>query len=182
MPLVLTLPELIKNKITYGIAIGFAIISFNFLIDKTPKIGSQCPDFSGKLYNNRDFNIKQLKGSYTLIQFWASWDLPSLTNNLDLTTTYLKYKDNKFIDGKKFNIVSISIDQKQETYHVVMAREVYPWPYFICDFNGWKSSLIDSFHVELIPTNFLLNPNGEIIAKNLYKDDLETELKKYLNK
>jgi len=173
---------LIKHRFTYFILLGFAFISFNFLIDNEPKIGNQCPDFSGKLYNNRDFNIKQLKGSYTLIQFWASWDLPSLTNNLDLTTTYLKHKDNKFIDGKKFNIVSISIDQKQETYHVVMARETYPWPYFICDFNGWKSSLIDSFHVELIPTNFLLNPKGEIIAKNLYKDDLETELKRYLNK
>lgn len=182
MPLALTLPELIKKGITYGIILGFAIISFNFLIDKEPKIGSQCPNFSSKLYNNKDFNISQLKGSYTLIQFWASWDFPSLTNNLDLTSTYLKFKDMKFIDGKKFNIVSISIDQKPETYQVVMAREMYPWPYFICDFNGWKSSLIDSFHVELIPTNYLLNPKGEIIAKNLYKDHLEIELKKYLNK
>jgi len=182
MPLVLILLALIKHRFTYFILLGFAFISFNFLIDNEPKIGNQCPDFSGKLYNNKDFNIKQLKGSYTLIQFWASWDLPSLTNNLDLTTTYLKYKDNKFIDGKKFSIVSISIDQKQETYHIVMAREAYPWPYFICDFNGWKSTLIDSFHVELIPTNFLLNPKGEIIAKNLFKDDLETELKRYLNK
>lgn len=182
MPLALILPALIKHRITYFILVCFAFISFNFLIDNEPKIGNQCPDFSGKLYNGKDFKISNLKGSYTLVQFWASWDLPSLTNNVDLTTAYLKYKDTKFIDGKKFNIVSISIDQKPETYHVVMAREVYPWPYFICDFNGWKSSLIDSFHVELIPTNYLLNPKGQIIAKNLYNDNLEIELQKYLNK
>jgi hypothetical protein len=182
MPLALILHALIKQRISYFIILGFAFISFNFLIDNEPKIGNQCPDFSGKLYDGKDFKISSLKGSYTLIQFWASWDLPSLTNNMDLTATYLKYKDTKFIDGKKFNIVSISIDQKSETYHVVIKREAYPWPYFICDFKGWKSSLIDSFHVELIPTNYLLNPKGVIIAKNLYNNNLETELKKYLNK
>jgi peroxiredoxin len=179
MPLVLILLVLINKRIKYGFIISMALL-FGFLADnKELAIGSQAPDFSVKLYNNKDFKLSSLKGSYTLVQFWASWDLPSLKSHAKLIKTYNQFKDFKFIDGKKFNIVAISIDQKAETYKTAIARENLPDNYLICDFKGWNSPIIDTFKIEHIPANFLLDPKGIIIAKNIFNDEIEVELDKY---
>jgi peroxiredoxin len=183
MPLALILPALINRGIKYGFTLSLALLFCSFLVDnKELKIGSQAPDFSAKLYNNRDFKLSSLKGSYTLVQFWASWDLPSLKSHVKLVKTYNQFRDYKFVNGKKFNVVEISIDQKPETYKIAIARENVPWNYLICDFKGWDSPLIDTFNIENIPANFLLDPSGTIIAKNIFNDDLENELKKNTKK
>ncbi len=180
MPLAQILPALINRGIKYGFTLSLALLFSSFLVDnKELKTGSQAPDFSVKLYNNRDFKLSSLKGSYTLVQFWASWDLPSLKSHVKLVKTYNEFKDYKFVNGKKFNVVEISIDQKLETYKIAIARENFPWNYLICDFKGWDSPLIDSFKIENIPANFLLDPKGTIIAKNIFDDDVENELNKY---
>ena len=180
MPLAQILPALINRGIKYGFTLSLALLFCSFLVDnKELKIGSQAPDFSAKLYNNRDFKLSSLKGSYTLVQFWASWDLPSLKSHVKLVKTYNQFRDYKFVSGKKFNVVEISIDQKPETYKIAIARENVPWNYLICDFKGWDSPLIDSFKIENIPANFLLDPNGKIIAKNIFNDEVENELSKY---
>lgn len=180
MPLALILHALINRGIKYSFTLSLALLFCSFLVDnKELKIGSQAPDFSAKLYNNRDFKLSSLKGSYTLVQFWASWDLPSLKSHAKLIKTYNEFRDYKFIDGKKFNIVAISLDQKMETYNTAIARENLPRDYLICDFKGWESPLIDTFRIENIPANFLLDPKGTIIAKNIFNNDLENELNKY---
>ena len=86
------------------------------------------------------------------------------------------------MNGKKFNVVEISIDQKPETYKIAIARENVPWNYLICDFKGWDSPLIDTFNIENIPANFLLDPSGKIIAKNIFNDEVENELQKNTKK
>lgn len=183
MPLVLILLALTKHVIKYCIFLILFILNSSFISEETElKIGDKIPFFETKLINNKDFKITSLLGSYTLIQFWASWDLPSLKIQSELIKTYGKFKDTKFTDGKKFNVVSISIDQKEETLITTLKRELYPWQYHICDYNGWNSPLIDSFNIENIPTNFLINPKGVIIAKNLYYDNIETELSKYFKR
>jgi thiol-disulfide isomerase/thioredoxin len=145
MPLALTLPALINRGIKYGFTLSLALLFSSFLVDNNElKIGSQAPNFSAKLYNNKDFKLSSLKGSYTLVQFWASWDLPSLKSHAKLIKTYNEFRDYKFIDGKKFNIVAISLDQKMETYNTAIARENLPRDYLICDFKGWESPLIDT--------------------------------------
>jgi len=183
MPLVLILLALTKHLIKYCVFLLLFLFNSSFVMEETElKIGDKIPFFETKLINNKDFKISSLLGSYTLIQFWASWDLPSLKIQSELIKTYGKFKDIKFTDGKKFNVVSISIDQKEETFITTLKRELYPWQYHICDYNGWNSPLIDSFNIENIPSNFLINPKGVIIAKNLFYEDLDKDLVKYLNK
>jgi peroxiredoxin len=183
MPLAQILPALTNRIVKYSFLVSLAFVCCSFLTDnKELSIGSQAPDFSAKLYNGKDFKLSSLRGSYTLVQFWASWDLPSLKLHNSFIKTYQKYKDAKFSNGKKFNIVMVSIDQKPETYQIAIARENLPWPYLVCDFDGWGSKIINTYQVENIPCNFLINPNGVIVSKNLFDDNLELELKKYLNK
>lgn len=167
----------------YFIALCLLIGLSSFLSQKNElKIGDSAPEIDAVLHNKTAFKLSSLKGSYILLHFWASWDLPSLKQHNSFIKTYQKYKDAKFANGKKFNIVMVSIDQKPETYNTAIARENLPWPYLICDYDGWGSKIIKTYKVENIPCNYLINPNGMIISQNIFDENLELELKKYLNK
>ncbi|MES2653995.1 MAG: TlpA disulfide reductase family protein [Bacteroidota bacterium] len=173
---------LIRNWFIYGFISCFCFINCSFQVAPTPSlaIGSAAPDFTTKLDNNKSFTLSSLKGSITLLEFWASWDIPSRKNHLELISIYNKYKDKKFAAAKKFHVVSISIDQKPEVYKVAIVREALPWSYHTCDFNGWYGTVVNLYKVEHIPNNFLLDAQGNIIAKNIFYGDVEVQLQKLL--
>jgi len=115
MPLAQILPALISRGIKYGFTLSLVLLFCGFLVDnKELSIGSQAPDFSAKLYNNRDFKLSSLKGSYTLVQFWASWDIPSLKSHLKLVKTYNQFRDYKFVNGKNSMWLKLALTKNQK--------------------------------------------------------------------
>lgn len=140
-------------------------------------IGDTLPNFSYQGQFSKSYNLNELKGSYVLVNFWATWNLESRGMQLDFIDIYAKYKDKRFKKGRKFYILSISLDEAFEVYNSALKKDNLPWKSHLCDFKGWSSPIIQQCGVQSIPFNYLLDPNGIVIAKNIKKDLLEDILR-----
>ncbi|OYU95034.1 MAG: hypothetical protein CFE21_12045 [Bacteroidetes bacterium B1(2017)] len=136
-------------------------------------IGDTLPNFSYQGQFAKPYSLKDLKGSYVLVHYWASWNEESRKMQQDFTEPFARYKDRKFKKGRKFYIVSISLDESPKIWDLSLKKDNLPWRSHVCDFMGWNSPIIQKSAIKTIPSNYLLDPNGRIIAKNIKKDELE---------
>ncbi len=103
---------------------------------------------------------------YYLVDFWASWCGPCRKEIPNLKKQYALYKD------KGFEIVSVSIDKKDEQWKKALKEEQFPWPNGV-DRNG----IADAYKVRAIPAIFLVDgATGKCIAENIRGEELATKL------
>ena len=140
-------------------------------------IGDSFPNFSYQGQFTKKYQLSELKGSYVLVQYWSSWNAESRAMQQDFIDVYARYRDRKFKKARKFYIVSISLDEELHTWEIALKKDNLPWKSHACDGLGWKSPLVSMVNLEQLPANFLLDPNGRIIAKNIKKDELDEILK-----
>ena len=144
---------LIKNKkdfLEYGLNI--------------PKI--QLPNEKGEI-----FNLSKLKGKWVLIEFWASWCFPCIKEFPNLKIVYNKFK------SKNFEIVGISIEEDKEKWLKSIRKNSLNW-INLNENKKLSGKVMKELNVNQIPTNFLINPNGKIILKNISPNDLYNFLTK----
>lgn len=143
------------------------------LLEKKPVLspGMKAPDFVMKTNDEQMLSLSELKGSYVLLQFWASWSKPSQDENPYLEAAYNNYKN------RKFTILQVSVDDNEQEWHRQI--EGLEWKH-VSDLNRWESPVVDLYEVERIPSNFLLDPGGVIIAKDVFGEEIEATLEKYL--
>ncbi len=122
--------------------------------------GTAAPDFSALTPEGTSFTLSSLKGKYILIDFWASWCAPCRQENPNVVTAYQQHK------SKNFAIVGVSLDSSKEKWTEAIAKDGLTWLH-VSELKGWGSAIARNYQVNSIPTNFLLDPNGNIIAKNL---------------
>jgi len=122
--------------------------------------------------DNRLFNTKSLDGKYKLIDFWASWCVPCRNENPNLKKQYSKYQK------KGFEIVSVSIDTDTLAWKQAIKEDQLPWKQVIA---RQKDPRISAYHIIQIPTSYLVDPKGKIIAINPRGEKLEKELAKIFN-
>ncbi|MNR34251.1 Thiol-disulfide oxidoreductase ResA [compost metagenome] len=120
-------------------------------------------------------SLSSFKGKYVLLDFWASWCGPCRAENPHVLKAYNKFKD------KNFDILAISLDEKKENWLKAVKDDAMPWTQ-VSDLLGWKNQAAGYYAITAIPQNFLIDPNGVIVAKNLRGDRLEKELAKFLEK
>lgn len=147
--------------------------------DKSFEIGDTLPDFSYHGAFQKPYHLNDLKGSYVMVHFWASWNAESRTLQREMAAPYIKYKDKKFKTGRKFYIISISLDETRKYCDLALKKDNLPWKSLVCDEKGWNSPIIGKCGAKTIPCNFLLNPYGIIVAKNINATDLERLLRAY---
>lgn len=128
------------------------------------------PDTAGKIVYLTDF-----KGKYVLVDFWASWCHPCRAENPRLLKAYNRFKD------KGFSIVGISIDQEKmrNAWLKAIKDDGMPWTQLI-DANADKNGAAALYGVKAIPSNFLINPEGKIVARNLRGEDIEKTIESIL--
>jgi peroxiredoxin len=136
---------------------------------KINPIGSVISEFTQTDTEGKAVSISSFRGRYVLVDFWASWCRPCRMENPNVVAAYNKYKD------KKFTVLGVSLDQAKEAWINAIKMDNLAWNH-VSDLKGWGNAVAAQFQVRSIPQNFLLDPQGRIIAKNLRGPVLEKKL------
>ena len=138
---------------------------------KVVEIGGIAPNFQAPNPDGEMLALNDLKGEYTLIDFWASWCKPCRIEHPNIINVYNKYHD------QGFNIVSVSLDQPNGRDRWIKAIEDdgLLWPQ-MSNLQFWQDPIARTYNVHAIPASFLLDKNGTIIAKNLRGPQLEAKI------
>jgi hypothetical protein len=116
------------------------------------------------------------ENKFTLVQFWASGNAICTEDNCYyFLPAYEKYKD------QGFEIYAISLDEDKDSWVSGIEENQLPWIH-VSDLKGMDSPICIECNITKVPTNFLLNQKGKIIARDLEAQDLERTLSKLLAK
>lgn len=140
-------------------------------------IGNKAPELIGENTQGETMKLSDTKGKLVLIDFWAAWCGPCRMENPTLVKAYNQYKDKEFNGGDGFTIFSVSLDRTKSAWEAAIKKDKLTWPYHISDLNYWNSKHAAIYGVRSIPSNFLIDENGVIVAKQLRGPALEAKLK-----
>ncbi len=135
--------------------------------------GTILPDFSQPDTSGVPVSLSSLRGNYVLVDFWASWCGPCRQENPNLVAAYNKYK------SKKFTVLGVSLDKAKPAWIDAIQMDGLTWTN-ISDLQGWSNAAAQQFQIFSIPQNFLIDPDGKVIGKNLRGAALERKLAKFL--
>ena len=151
------------------------IFSIFFNSQAQIKIGDNLPSFTLKNIINKDVSSETFQNKYYLIDFWASWCRPCRMENPNVVAAYQKFKD------KGFTVLGISMDSNKEAWLNAIKQDQLTWTQ-VSDLKGWSNEVGQLYGVGSIPQNFLIGPDGIIIAKELRGSALEQKLSELFNK
>lgn len=136
---------------------------------RSTSVGQIAPDFTLNDVNDKPVALSSFKGKITLIDFWASWCGPCRKENPNVVAAYNKFH------GKGFEILAVSLDDNKSNWQEAIRKDNLTWTQ-VSDLEGWESKVAQQYGVQSIPTNFLLDKEGKIIAKDLRGEALEQKL------
>lgn len=138
-------------------------------------IGKIAPDFSAPDTAGNTVALKDFRGKYVLIDFWASWCGPCRAENPHVVAAYEKYKN------KNFTILAISLDKAdgKDAWLKAIRQDKLAWTH-ISELRHWNSAIAKQYFVRGIPQNFLIGPDGKILASNLRGAKLAATLEQIL--
>jgi len=140
---------------------------------KAVAIGQIAPDFEAPTLIGGKMKLSDLRGKYVLLDFWASWCAPCRQENPNIVRIHNTYKN------KNFTVLGVSLDNTKADWEKAVKADNLAWNH-VSELMQWDSKIARDYQVESIPSSFLLDPQGKIIAKNLRGSDLEVFLKKTL--
>jgi thiol-disulfide isomerase/thioredoxin len=144
--------EAVKKYLALKKDIGVEGTAIDFLI----------PDLEGNMVQLNKFENK-----YILLDFWASWCAPCRKENKVLLKNYKKYKD------KGFEIIGVNLDKKRNDWEKAVEKDGIIWT----NASGNENDITITYNIQSLPKNYIIDPNGVIIAEDIVGDQLEAKLK-----
>ncbi len=143
-------------------------------------LGLRAPEIEMPNLEGEIMQLSSLRGKLVLIDFWASWCNPCRMENPHLVKVYDEYNDASFTKGEGFEIFSVSLDRNEEAWREAVVKDRLDWPYQLGNAEGARTQAAQDYNVQMIPSNFLLDQHGVIIATNLRGEALDEKLESLL--
>ena len=119
--------------------------------------------------------LSSLKGKVVLLDFWASWCGPCRVSNRGLAKIYSKYKN------AGFEIFGVSLDDNKAAWQKAVKNDKVKWLQ-VNEAGGWEAKTARKWGIIGIPTTYLIDKEGKLIAMDPGPEELEAALKKMLEK
>jgi thiol-disulfide isomerase/thioredoxin len=136
---------------------------------QTVAIGKKAMDFTANDVNGKAVSLSSFKGKYILVDFWASWCHPCRAENPVMVKAYQKYK------SKDFDILGVSLDGNKKAWLAAIKQDGVAWGQ-VSNLQAFNDKIAMQYGITSIPRNFLIDPDGKIVAMDLRGEKLEEKL------
>lgn len=148
-------------------------IGSSILVQAQPRQGQPATEIKLPAAGGDTLCLSALKGKVVLLDFWASWCGPCRVANKGLVKLYAKYKP------KGFEIFSVSLDERNEDWLKAVKKDKITWLQVI-DHGGWETPTARNWGISALPTTYLIDRDGRLLAMELEGKELEKALKALL--
>lgn len=127
------------------------------------KTGSVAPDFSARDTSGLEVKLSDYKGSYVILDFWATWCGDCREENPVLSEIYAEYKNRK-INGKSVVFISYSFDHQEDVWKSYISQNDMGWIQ-VSTLTKWHDNPVsESYLVKWIPSFYVIDPDGVIVG------------------
>lgn len=133
------------------------------------------PDLKGRDMYGNEIALSSLDGNVVLVDFWSAEVGNSNAFNAELKEIYEEF------ESRGFRVYQVSADTSKAAWIKAVQEQQLPW-ISVCDFMGEVSPMLRAYNVRKLPSNFLIDAKGNIVAKDLYSDALEDKLEEIFNR